>query len=242
MKRQLIDIDSLLPTGVLQAQEGATDIVNKVNESFAKIESLLLKKKRIDLAMNSEPQIKQKVLRVYVRHEFVGASSTEKSHFLIHIEGLLLDNSIATETHLGSFFERVSVQTQSERKSNQNSQVVEWKEEDCPLGSTADSFRAKVYTEKSCMCKVFLHRSTEVTARYNISDQLRAVLPYLRFDPTEEEILVAMWQYIDINSLFAPDKDKRYFKLNEVSAFYTPRTLCVIETVASTKLRRHRYA
>lgn len=217
MKRQLDDIDSLVPVEVLHERDGAIETLSKVNESFAQIESLLLKKKRIDLAMNSEPQIKQKVLRIYIRHAFVAASASDKSHFLVHIEGLLLDNTIAKDSHLGSFFERVSVQTQSERKSSPNMQFLEWKDEDYALGSTADSFRAKVYADKSCTCKILLHRSTDVIARYNISDQLRAVLPYLRFDPTEEEVLVAMWQYLEVNGLFAPDKDKRYFKLNEVN-------------------------
>lgn len=218
MKRQLSDIDNLLPARVLQTHEGAAGILSHVNESFAKIETLLLKKKRVDLAVNSEPQVKQKVLRVYIRHEYIAAPANDRAHFIIHIEGLLLDHSITTTTHLGAFFERVSVQTQSERKNNQNSQILEWKEEDYALGSSADSFRAKIYSEKPCLCKILLHRSNEVITRYNISDQLRTVIPYLRFDPTEEEVLVAMWQYIDVNGLFAPDKDKRYFKLNDVSA------------------------
>eukprot|EP01032_Pedospumella_encystans_P015702 gene15702-17945_t len=213
MKRQLEDIDRSLPRFVLES-DGLQDSIQRINAVVANVDSLLLKKQRIDLALNAEPPVKQKVLRVYVRHEFYAATESEKSFFLVNIEGMLLDEK-ASDFNLMSFFERISIQTQTEKKNNQGALVYDWSEADFPLGGNAHSVQAKVYADKSTLCRVSLHRSTAVQTRYNISDQLRAFVPYLRFDPTEEEVLLAVWQYIELNGLIGSEKDKRYFKLTE---------------------------
>jgi len=183
---------------------------------FSNVDALLLKKQRIDLALNTEPQIKQKVLRLYVRHEFYAATDAEKSYFLVTVEGMLLDNVYDKTFNLTHFFERISLQSQTDKKSSQGSLIYDWKEEDFPMGGNAHSVQAKVYTDKPSLIKVSLHRSTAVSMRYNISDQLRGVVPYLRFDPSEEEVLLAVWQYIETSGLFVAEKDKRYFRLTEV--------------------------
>ena len=214
MKRQLEDIDRSLPRFVLES-DNLQDSIRRINAVVANVDSLLLKKQRIDLAINAEPPVKQKVLRVYVRHEFYAATESEKSFFLVNIEGMLLDEN-ASDFNLMSFFERISIQTQTEKKNNQGALVYDWSEADFPLGANAHSVQAKVYADKSTLCRVSLQRSTAVQTRYNISDQLRAFVPYLRFDPTEEEVLLAVWQYIELNGLIGSEKDKRYFKLTEV--------------------------
>lgn len=216
MKRQLDDIDRSLPRFVVE-EEGLQDSIHRINTVFSNVDALLLKKQRVDLALNTEPQIKQKVLRLYVRHEFYAATEAEKSYFLVTVEGMLLDNVYDKTFNLTHFFERISLQSQTEKKYNQGSLMYDWKEEDFPLGGNAHSVQAKVYSDKPALIKLSLHRSTAVTMRYNISDQLRGIIPYLRFDPSEEEVLLAVWQYIELNGLFVAEKDKRYFKLTEVS-------------------------
>lgn len=223
MKRQLDDIDRSLPRFVVE-QEELQNSIQRINTVFSDVDALLLKKQRVDLALNAEPQIKQKVLRVYVRHEFYAATDAEKSYFLVTVEGMLLDKVYDKTFNLTHFFERISLQTQTEKKYSQGSLTYDWKEEDFPMGSNAHCIQAKVYTDKPSLVKLALHRSTTVTTRYNISDQLRGIIPYLRFDPSEEEVLLAVWQYIELSGLFVAEKDKRYFRLTEVS---NTITLCV---------------
>ena len=214
MKRQLVEYDSFLPEAAFA--QGQRKELDKINDLVGNIDQLLLKRKRIDVAVNAEPQLKQLTLRLFIRHEFIADPQNDKPHFLLSLEGLLLDGQHQGEVPLGSFFERVSIQIHSEKRS-QGQQSLEWKEEDYPLGCNAHCFRSKIYTDKQSAIKILLHRSNEVCARYNISDQLRAFLPYLRVDPTENEVLVAMWQYLDVNGLMGADRDKRYVRLTEVS-------------------------
>ena len=215
MKRQLIETDTFVPERALDLYDGARDTLEKVNSLFCKVDDLILKKKRIDLAINSEPQIKQKVLRIFLRHEFYANPDDSKSYFLLNIEGLLLDGTKTGEVPLGSFFERISIQTQLDRK-NQGLSTIEWKEEDCSIGVNAHTFSTKIYADKSTAIRVIFYRTNEVCARYNISDQLRSFLPYLRVDPTEEEVLLAMWQYLETNAMIGNEKDKRFIRLSEV--------------------------
>jgi hypothetical protein len=216
MKRQLQEIDSYLPKGALCSIENGKDALEQVNDLLSKIDDMILKRKRVDLALNAEPATKQKILRIFIRHEFIASPDSDRPHFLLFVEGLLLDGSQNGAAPLASFFERISIQTQVEKKNAQGSQAFEWKEEEYPLGSTAHCFRAKIYADKSCAVKILLHRSNEICARYNISDQLRYVLPFLRIDASEEEVLLAMWQYLEMDGLIGADKDRRYVRLTEV--------------------------
>lgn len=189
--------------------------MSKVNILYEQAEDILLKKKRVDVAINAEPQIVQRILRVFIRHEFHGSPDNDKPHYLLHVEGLLLDGSSSGGFPLSAFFERITIQSQNEKKNTSSAQSLDWKEEDL-RGITAHCFRAKVYADKASTVKIGLYRANDVCARYNISDQLRFLLPYLRVDPTEDEVLLAMWQYFEANGLIGMDRDRRYVKLTEV--------------------------
>ena len=222
MKRQLHDIDAILPSSILSVAPRLADALQNINEISGNIDSLLRKKKRIDLALSTEPQLKQKILRLFLRHEYYPATQLVKGHFLVHIEGILLNGNDQHQqqteaANLGQFFERISLQV-AEKKYNQGPQLLEWREEDCPQGATADNFRFKVFSDKPVLTKILLQRTSEAVARYNISDQLRRVLPNMRMDPTEEEVLLAVWKYIEVNALFVQERDKRFFRLDEVSS------------------------
>ena len=229
MKRELQDIDCVLPESAFASSAEGKDSLDHINKLTAYIDNLILKRKRIDLALNAEPQVIQKILRMYLRHEYYAASGSDKAHFLMFVEGALLDSteSLAV-SNLGKYFDRISVQT--EKKYNQSLQTFEWKEEDFPLGIHAECFRVKIYSDKPCLCKVALQRATDGCVRYNISDQLRRVIPYVRIDPTEEEILLAVWQYVETNYLFVQEKDKRFVRLDEVSYV----TFCVVTYQSKT--------
>lgn len=211
MKRLLLDIDSVVPPSFIECVPGMKDTLSDINSLIKQIDSQLLKKKRVDLALISEPMIKQKIIRMFVRHAFFAQTATESSYFMIYIDGLILDSRYQENAKLGSIFDRISIQI--DKKYNPIQQNFEWKEDDYPLGSQARGVQVKVYAEKSCMCKISLRRA-EIVARYNISDQLRKLLPNLRVDPSEEEVTVALFQYIDGNNLFG-DRDRRLVRCDD---------------------------
>jgi hypothetical protein len=216
MKRQLIEVDGILSELDVPLLSGA-GAVQQVNALYESCEELLLKKKRVDVAINAEPQIVQRTLRLYFRHEYYSAPENDRPYFCLYVEGLVLDGTKSGALPLSTFFERVTIQTQTEKKSNVGAQSLDWKEDDL-VGSGAHCFRAKVYADKATPIKINLYRSNDVCARYNISDQLRFLLPYIRMDPSEEEVLLAMWQYFEAYNLIGADKDRRYVKLTEVGA------------------------
>ena len=80
-------------------------------------------------------------------------------------------------------------------------------------GGSAHCFRARIYGEKSYPCTIDLHRSNKLKSRYTISEKLRRIVPHLRPDPTEEELLLAVWEYIAYHDLLnasgTDKKDKR---------------------------------
>ena len=70
-------------------------------------------------------------------------------------------------------------------------------------GHKADCFRFKIYTDKPQAIKIFLHRAEHSSSkkRVELADQLRALLPHMAIDPTEDEVMLAMWEYIDAHRL-----------------------------------------
>ena len=70
-------------------------------------------------------------------------------------------------------------------------------------GHKADCFRFKLYTDKPLAMKIILHRAENGASkkRVELDEQLRAVLPNMAVDPTEDEVLLAMWEYIDNHNL-----------------------------------------
>ena len=83
--------------------------VQDIQELEDEIDAMLSKKKRLSVAMNSSPEVKTKILRVYVRHEFVPQSTFERAHFIITVEGLVLDRTAVGKLPLGHFFDKVIV-------------------------------------------------------------------------------------------------------------------------------------
>lgn len=51
--------------------------------------------------------------------------------------------------------------------------------------------------------KIILHRAENGASkkRVELDEQLRAVLPNMAVDPTEDEVLLAIWEYIDNHNL-----------------------------------------
>lgn len=223
MKRTICSIDDYLPNSFQ-----AKDTLNSINQLTVNIDNLIRKKKRINVLLNSihssstaalPSHVGQKIMRIFIRHEFYSMTScvNEKPYFLLYIDGLILHSSSSLTAGnnycIGNYFDRISVQT--DKKYNLDSQCYEWKYEHYPIGSTANGYRIKIKCPKSnspggeviLPCKISLSRSTNVTPRYNISDQLRMLLlPNIRIDPTEKEVLLAVWQYILTRNLTTADR------------------------------------
>jgi len=121
----------------------------------------------------------------------------------------------------GSFFDRVRVVI--DKKINTTMEPFEWSASELPGiyiiiislllllllsslildGHKADCFRFKIYTDKPQAIKIFLHRAEHSSSkkRVELADQLRALLPHMAIDPTEDEVMLAMWEYIDTHRL-----------------------------------------
>jgi hypothetical protein len=212
MKRQFYEADAIIPARVFSERPGLKSTLDEMQQVVSEADALRLKKTRLGVALNTDPIIKEKILRVFIRHSFYAATASEKAYFMVRIEGALLDSNAGKPWSLGQFFDRVSIQLDKKYQS----QNCEWKEDEYPAGVQAQSFATKIFIDKPCAIKVSLQRSFEHRIRYNISDQLRRVLPNIQLDATEDEILLAMWQYIEVRGLFSTDKDKRSFRLDEV--------------------------
>jgi hypothetical protein len=116
-------------------------------------------------------------------------------------------------THFGNFFEKIKFIV--ERKSVVEKQF-EWSAFNHPDGVSSDCFRTKIYSDKNLTLKLFFYRSQDPIPRYDISQKLRTLLVGLSNDVTEEEILIAVWTYLQNQNLFVDGKDKKLLKLNEV--------------------------
>jgi hypothetical protein len=174
--------------------------------------------KRKCLALNCQDPIKPKIMRIYIRHEFMPMSTTEKAHYIVKIEGRLLDPKFSTKFPMGLFFDNIRIQI--EKKYNPEIAVYEWRKDQFLGGRKAHSFRFKVYAEKPIPIKIFLTRSDFGCKRYELGPTLRDVLPNLRSDPTEEEVMFALWQYIDYNYLLDVSSGRPSVRPDEVQIAY----------------------
>jgi len=85
-----------------------------------------------------------------------------------------------------------------------------------------DGITFKIPGDQVTACRVFLfRRGTDRSKgkahkfRYcEVSSKLRDMLPQLRADPSEEDVLLAVWQYVTHRDLFG-DKDHKFIKCDE---------------------------
>lgn len=182
-----------------------------------------------------QSHVQQKLVRIFIRHEFVASSvsrnldpssspaaaaAATRPHFLVYIDCVVLDPNFEGQnkhSDLGALFDKISLQI-DKKFSQGESQLLECRKEDFPPGTATHCYRLKVNCHRPSdtllPCKILIHRSSSVCKRYNISDQLRrVVLPNIRADPTEREVLLALWQYVTTHSLLSVDK--RYIRCDD---------------------------
>ena len=147
--------------------------LDRITEMERKIGSSFGSRKRLTFALNSEPEVRTKILRVHLRHQFLPSTAIDRAHFLITIEGHLLDKSTVRTLTFGNFLDKIRVQL--DKRFHPVNNVYEWSAESFPEGIKGHCFRVKVYGDKPFPIKVFLHRSNDVRSRYELSPLLRLV-------------------------------------------------------------------
>jgi hypothetical protein len=167
---ELLGVDALLPRSALERETEVAATLQKVNSLIASADALLGKRHRVEAALAAEPRIKRKFLRVFIRHEYRPSTPQERAHFVLFVDGVLLDPAYSNP--LGQFFDRISVQVGKGQ--------CEWSDATCPEGAAGESFSMRLSHDKNCLARVYLHRCDELRARFNISDQLRVLLPNLQ--------------------------------------------------------------
>lgn len=211
MKRNF-QSDDEIPSLAWQLFPEVKEQLDRIIEIENDLESAISNRKRMCFALNSEPEIKTKILRIHIRHTFNPASGREKAHFIITIEGHVLDKSKARQLPLGAFFDKIRIQL--DKRFHPTSSLFEWSVESYPEGAKGQCFRAKVYGDKAFATKLFLHRSSDIRSRYELSPLLKDLFPSLQVDPSEEQVLLAFWGYVNHQGLLE-GKDKRQIKCNQ---------------------------
>jgi hypothetical protein len=189
MKRSFSEFDDAIPTAVWQQFPEHRKQLERIQQVESSVTSLWTSHSRKSLEEYSEPIIVTKVLRIFLRSHFVPANALDRAHYVVSIEGRVLDSAYSG-IHFGSFFDSIKVVTVRAPLSS-----IEWNAQAEPKGRSADCFRFKLYGDRPCPVKVYLTRNDSVQPRYDLSPALREMLPQLRWDPTDEDILMAVWSY-----------------------------------------------
>lgn len=172
--------------------------------------------RRTALEENCEPKTKSKVLRIYIRHSFVASTPEERSHFQVTVEGQVLDGMSVDDAPFGRFFDAIRVVP--DRKHIAENLILEWSKEKYPAGARAHCIRFKMYSDRTLPVTIQLNRSNYAVKRYELSSGLRQLFPKLPMDPTESEVLGALWEYIRMHDLCADKGTVRCDEVNRLTA------------------------
>lgn len=196
MKRTFTQFDESIPPVVWEhfpEQKKALDRISRVERD---LQRMWTSKRRAALATNCEPAILAKVMRIFIKSEFVPNLDKSQSYYLVTIEGRMLESKLSDLHHFGYFFDSIKLSVDKRSGSSSQLSVLEWVASKNPEGRKADCFRFKVFHDKNCFVKFHLTRSSEVQPRYELSQAMREMLPNIRWDPAEDEIFLAIWSYI----------------------------------------------
>jgi hypothetical protein len=214
MKRSFRDIDLSLPAEALESRPEVKSFLDRIHGIEEQVEALLTKKKRIGLAMNAEPAVRQKILRLFVYSRFFKATAEERGYFMVHLDGVVLDaDKSCQRANMAQFFDNVKAQV--DKKFHNGSVYAEWDRDACPQGAACDGFAIKVYHDKSSTCKLFLERNADVRDRFELSAQLRSLIPITSIACTENEVLLSVWQCLSARPHLFDEKDKKVVHCDE---------------------------
>lgn len=214
MKRLFEETDNRIPHLLWEIYPQKQKQLKQIMKLDYQFDDLWNNYSRFDFMSNCENAIKPKILRIFIRHMFSPATKTERGFYSVTIEGRLLDEKYI-DYPFGLFFENIKVLLEKKFASYLN---YEWQRSEHDEGKNCWSFRFKIYLDKNVAVKISLQRSNYGSKRYEMSPALREILPNIRQDPTEEDVLMAMWQFINYHNLMeSRDRiDKPFVKCNSV--------------------------
>lgn len=202
--------------------------IQRISEVEIKIDNMIKRMIRTNFAFESKPETVKKILRITISHSYHQADVNDRAHCIIFIEGHILDDNLMYMIPFGSFFDKIRLVL--DKRIIPSSELFEWSASELPDGHKADCFRFKIYIDKPHNIKIFLHRTEEggTRKRVEIADQLRALLPNIAIDPTEDEVMLAIWEYIDSRRLIDSkgvikcegDKDRSFLALVRQESFH----------------------
>jgi hypothetical protein len=243
MKRSYDETDRAIPSQLWEQFPLHKQRLNAIQSLETQLQSLHCVHKRKKLFLYCQDQTSSKIMRIYLRHKFIPSTDQENSHFLLTIEGRLLDLTVnELSLPFGSFFDLIRIQIDKKYHTpvtvtspnpnptptpilsggkvggDPNFIVYEWRKEQFVSGKKASCFRFKIYSDKLVMpVKIFLIRSNDSPCkRYELNSALKELLPHMRADPTEDEALTAVWQYIEFNSIYDFTTSRPLLKCDEV--------------------------
>ena len=164
MKRHFTSSDESIPASAWERFPEYKAKLQRIVSVEHQIDQLLQKHARINFAVHAEPEVKRKILRVFVHNTFTSSTAYERSHFIVSVEGHLLDRQCKEFHSFGNFFERI--QLQIDKKLLPQDKAIEWSAQSLPAGTQADCFRIKLYGDKPSSIRIFFHRSTDVKLRF----------------------------------------------------------------------------
>jgi hypothetical protein len=214
MKKVFEELDGLIPRSLLDRWPEKRKLIRKIDKIENLIDEYCSNKRRALLYQNCEGNQKQKLLRIYLDHKYANQTSEEKGHYLLTIQGRLIDSAIYQHFSFGLFFDSIKVVL--DKKHNPNNCVYEWNKSAFATGSQSNCFRFKIFSENRHLpIKIILQRSAYSKQRYEVSAELRSLFPQIRQDPTEDEVMDALFQYITTNQLLEA-KEKAAVKCDQV--------------------------
>ena len=217
MKRVFCEADASIPESIWNQFPHQQRKLQRIAALEDTIDSLLMSNLRTKFAINSEREIKQKILRVFLHHTFVPPSADDKGHFLLLLEGHVLDDKYRRSVPIGAFFDKIRyIPDINTKRANAIDRACEWTVSAFPEGQTADCFRAKIYLDKATNIKLFLHRRSTLRPRYEISLKLRSLLPYIQIDPTEDDVMMAVWHYLIQKNLFIDGRERKVIRCDDL--------------------------
>jgi hypothetical protein len=234
MKRSFSQFDGYIPESVWEEFPEQKKTLDRISSIEEDLQRQWARTRRTALAVHCEPTVLTKIMRLFVRSHFVPHADKTQSHYIVSIEGRMLESKLSEIHHFGSFFDSIKLVVDKRSGASSSMSMIEWSAALSPQGRKADCFRFKVYHDKACFVKFYLTRSSEVRARYDLPPAVRDLLPLIRFDPTEEDIFLAVWSYIMEKGL-VDNRSRSLVKADEVRA--TDIILLVVVVVVVVVVR-----
>eukprot|EP01038_Epipyxis_sp_PR26KG_P004676 gene4676-6568_t len=268
MKKRSIDFDYKCNEIINRNFPDVWSKIQQLQNAEDNIDELVYERKRYKVIRCMEPSIQEKVMRIFIRHQFIEGSveTNNRSYYLVWIEGRVLDedgeddvlNNITpldlNNSKFSSIIDKISIQL-LDKKNNPSGNRCEWVNCD-QLSQSSSSSNPPIHmntqqsqsivdntqnnsvtppvtivssytcdcvcfklfvdkVEKSSTIQINLFRANDLTKRFELSPKLGNIIKSkYRSDLSEEEIILAMWQYFHVNNLWG-DRDKKIIKCDE---------------------------